>query len=229
MCAGIILAIFLTDQSATAELDAYRSHVSPETSDDLPPFTNLTTDEDWQKKAEYQPPGTYYVVANSDSFAELDEYKALHSPSAACDPVGGKSPPNIPVDDATVILGIFDESVGRPPWKPEPRLSRSEPSTPVEPVPSRRSTVSQSQQMVPVSVQIPLPQLSQLSAMEQRFETAFADPHLRYHYRSFVRRHLLRIPRDFATGWTDIEDLIEHEATYCPPVGLLCPMSCTVC
>lgn len=43
--------------------------------DDLPPFASLTTDEDWQRKAGHRPPGTYFVVANSASFADCDEYR----------------------------------------------------------------------------------------------------------------------------------------------------------
>ena len=42
--------------------------------DDLPPFANLTTDEDREKKAERSSPGTYNVVVNQDSFQHLPEY-----------------------------------------------------------------------------------------------------------------------------------------------------------
>jgi len=42
--------------------------------DDLPPFANLTSDEDREKKAERSSPGTYNVVVNQDSFQHLPEY-----------------------------------------------------------------------------------------------------------------------------------------------------------
>lgn len=42
--------------------------------DVLPPFTSLTSDEDREKKAEAQSPGTYHVIVNPGSFSRLPEY-----------------------------------------------------------------------------------------------------------------------------------------------------------
>lgn len=42
--------------------------------DDLPPFAQLTTDEDRERKAEKATPGTYHVLVNPDSFMHLPEY-----------------------------------------------------------------------------------------------------------------------------------------------------------
>lgn len=42
--------------------------------DDLPPFAQLSTDEDRERKAERSSPGTYHVVVNPDSFQHLPEY-----------------------------------------------------------------------------------------------------------------------------------------------------------
>ena len=39
-----------------------------EDDDTLPAFASLTSDEEWEQKAEYRPPGTYFVVANLSSF-----------------------------------------------------------------------------------------------------------------------------------------------------------------
>ena len=39
-----------------------------EDDDTLPAFASLTNDEEWEQKAEYRPPGTYFVVANPSSF-----------------------------------------------------------------------------------------------------------------------------------------------------------------
>ena len=54
---------------------------SPE-EDELPPFSLLTTDEDRQQKADYRPPGTYYVVVNPPSFVGLEEYRIADDESA---------------------------------------------------------------------------------------------------------------------------------------------------
>lgn len=42
--------------------------------DDLPPFAQLVSDEEREKKAERSNPGTYHVVVNPDSFQHLPEY-----------------------------------------------------------------------------------------------------------------------------------------------------------
>ena len=42
--------------------------------DELPPFAQLATDEDREKKAVRSTPGTYHVVVNPDSFQHLPEY-----------------------------------------------------------------------------------------------------------------------------------------------------------
>ena len=43
--------------------------------DDLPPFSDLTNDEDRERKAETQEPGTFHVVVNPESFSDLPEYR----------------------------------------------------------------------------------------------------------------------------------------------------------
>jgi hypothetical protein len=48
--------------------------------DDLPLFAELTNDEDREKKAEGQVPGTFNVVVNPESFAGLPEYGPLPGP-----------------------------------------------------------------------------------------------------------------------------------------------------
>ena len=58
------------DRSSPISADGYSSL----TEDTLPPFATLTSDEDREKKAEAQSPGTFHVVVNPDSFAHLPEY-----------------------------------------------------------------------------------------------------------------------------------------------------------
>lgn len=43
--------------------------------DDLPPFTALSSEESWERKAGHTSPGTYYVVANPASFSDSEEYR----------------------------------------------------------------------------------------------------------------------------------------------------------
>lgn len=43
--------------------------------DILPPFSTLTTDDERERKAESRDPGTFVVVANLTSFADLPEYR----------------------------------------------------------------------------------------------------------------------------------------------------------
>lgn len=55
--------------------------------DGMPPFAALETDEEREKKAESQNPGTYHVVVNPDSFAHLPEYyEELNEPSVSRSP-----------------------------------------------------------------------------------------------------------------------------------------------
>jgi hypothetical protein len=42
--------------------------------DELPPFAQLLTDDEREKKAGHSSPGTYHVVVNPDSFSHLPEY-----------------------------------------------------------------------------------------------------------------------------------------------------------
>ncbi|KAI4844621.1 hypothetical protein E4T44_06088, partial [Aureobasidium sp. EXF-8845] len=62
-------------QAPRMTLDSRRSQ-SP-AYDDLPLFAELTNDEDREKKAEGQVPGTFNVVVNPESFAGLPEYGPL--------------------------------------------------------------------------------------------------------------------------------------------------------
>lgn len=64
-----------------ARVDEYAANVPDKESkartseDTLPPFSTLTTDDEREKKAESRDPGTFVVVANLTSFADLPEYR----------------------------------------------------------------------------------------------------------------------------------------------------------
>lgn len=49
--------------------------------DDLPAFSTLQTDDERERKAETQLPGTYGVVVTPDSFSDLPEYASTTSPN----------------------------------------------------------------------------------------------------------------------------------------------------
>lgn len=62
-------------QSIWDPLSPYQSDSTTSAfADDLPPFANLTTDEDRERKAERMSPGTYNVVVNPESFQHMPEY-----------------------------------------------------------------------------------------------------------------------------------------------------------
>ncbi|RMZ92691.1 hypothetical protein DV736_g66, partial [Chaetothyriales sp. CBS 134916] len=108
--------------------------------DDLPPFAQLLTDEDRERKAERSSPGTYHVVVNPDSFLHLPEYNGDNdtkrqsplrrgsvaasqtSSQSAMDGVLGHSDPN------TVVLSRFEDvprrGAGRDPKSPLTSQSR---------------------------------------------------------------------------------------------------------
>jgi hypothetical protein len=194
---------------ASASLEALKEAFPPDESDNLPPFTALTNDEEWQKKAVYSPPGTYYVVANSDSFADVEEYKTASRAEGHSDFIGTSSSrgfaPNIPVDDATVILGTFEES---------PRKQSSSSG-----VPMSRTGQSISMGFEHLengkNISMEVGQHSQHIPMVD-----FSEANLQFHWRSHIRRLLFRVSRDVTNLSIDVEDYIELEAHNCPPVSL---------
>ena len=67
-----IVASPVWDPSSPLSTDGGRNSVDLE--DPLPPFAALTSDEDRERKAEAQSPGTFHVVVNQESFANHPEY-----------------------------------------------------------------------------------------------------------------------------------------------------------
>lgn len=75
---GTVSILSLTFKPWTNQMLATSPYQSDSTNsaivDDLPPFATLTTDEDRERKAERNSPGTYNVVVNPDSFQHMPEY-----------------------------------------------------------------------------------------------------------------------------------------------------------
>lgn len=189
----------------------------PEHIDDLPPFTSLTNEEEWQRKAEYQPPGTYYVVTNSESFHDFEEYRSPRSDTSSVASVQAtkrSSHSNISIDDGTLILGLFEDVPRRLPGStatapvPESKLATQLSSLADDKLNCREA---EKEAVMETGRPPPIP-----ASNGDLFEA-----HLRSHYRLFVRRHVFRINKEIITASLDIEDYFEIEAGRCPPVRVL--------
>lgn len=191
----------------------------------LPPFSVLTTDEERERKAELQNPGTYHVVANLDSFVALPEYReenasisgsgemgSFKSPSRvvdedevsgslSVDPVGGTDDPNV------VILRVFEEPTRKGSLQPSNR-STTNPASPASSLASittisrlvtQRNTIyteGQSQSMLDIA------------------RGGGRDAQLLQHYRTTISPYILRAQRPEGD-----EDLFEIQARNYPPVN----------
>jgi hypothetical protein len=214
--------------TAAAELNEDEESASAD-EDVLPNFTTLTNDEDWQKKAVHQPPGTYYVVANPTSFQNLEEYnrgrddsrnRSAHS-SSHRDPMS-QSSENIVVDPKTIVLGTFEEeSLRTSQWSLASPTERSAATSNPSPAPSPAlSTFTQSLGNLSVSAPQPLQQGQRTAANPTEQEAR-----LLRHYKSFVRQHIVQIhyhedSRDASGRPIQYADLFEREAANFPPVCL---------
>jgi hypothetical protein len=107
----------------------------------LPPFSQLLTDDDREKKAERSSPGTYHVLVNPDSFAHLPEYsddsdakrerslpvrRPSIAPSLASSLGQGSEGIPFPSDPNIVLLPRFEDTAKRLTGKepPSPTLVR---------------------------------------------------------------------------------------------------------
>ena len=176
--------------------------------DSLPPFTRLTTDEDWQQKATYQPPGTYYVVANSDSFAESPEYKistTIDSQSQSSARSNQRAKSNVPIDHATVILGHF-EGGSRKSLVDSAFTTNEHRSS----LPPRIPHASYSHLRSPMTS----PRTSVMAAHPNEH----SENVLIHHWRSFVRKQLFYTCALTNVSSIGLVDLIEDASKSCLPV-----------
>ncbi|MCJ1401685.1 hypothetical protein MMC11_004902 [Xylographa trunciseda] len=207
-----------------AELYKGKEPRPPAASDLLAPFTTLTNDEERQNKAEYQRPGTYFVVAIPSSFVDLEDYRnSGDDPPERSSTVFGDSTQgvaaNIAVDTETLILGTFEEHaqtsalwslpessslVGRDYNNVSPQI------TSFTRFPSDPDRLRVSPSLLPEA-----PQPIDISSAGQ-------EERLLLHYRNFVRKHLVQIRRenpDASTGDSGLgPDLFEQEASTFPPL-----------
>ena len=215
----------LIKKIAAAGLQASHKPLSPlEEEDTLGPFTTLTTEEEWSKKAEHQLPGTYYVVANTSSFSNTEEYRSTRGEAVSRSSTqdgdneshGRNLNTNVPIGTDTLILGTFGDSSRRPASTSNSTTARQSPSTntsPNSPKPTKPTKPTQGS-----SVLRPLSPLLQRGAQRQSVSPDLSEAQLFSRYRSFVRRHMLQTNRDPAISSTEISDVIEEVSAHFKPV-----------
>ncbi|MCJ1317526.1 hypothetical protein MMC15_002851 [Xylographa vitiligo] len=207
-----------------AELDSDKEPRPSATSDILAPFTTLTNDEERQRKAEYQRPGTYFIVAIPSSFVDLEEYRNTSNelpgrPSTVLgDPIQTITV-NIALDTETLILGTFEE---------HPQTSALW-SLPASSSLAGRDYDNVSPQ-TPSFTRFPSnpdrlrasPSLLAEATQQSVTPSVRQEERLLLHYRDFVRRHLVQIRREnpeVSTGDSGLgPDLFEQEAATFPPL-----------
>lgn len=183
----------------------------------------MTTDEERERKAELQNPGTYHVVANPKSFVALPEYREENVPATgfgdagtsvssaltdeddapstmSADAVGSAEDPNV------VILRVFEEPVRRP----SAQLSTRPMTNPVSPTSSHDSATTASRQGIQQAMHhADSADLSMLDLARR----GGPDAPLLQHYRTAISPYILR--DQILEGE---EDLFEVQARSYPPV-----------
>ncbi|KAK0354024.1 hypothetical protein LTR91_025024 [Friedmanniomyces endolithicus] len=174
--------------------DAQRLSASgPTTSpwDNLPAFTTLTSDEERERKAETQRPGTFAVVATPDSFSSLPEY-------ASAMLAGGRRPS---VQSTQGSVSSPTSSSGWQSTRPDPNtvvLERFEDGAPLTTtsysvsVPPQRSDVHIPDAMRYLSIRTS-PQVASLPNTTATYtRIPSSDDHLTAHFRQNIVRRLIQ-------------------------------------
>ncbi|KAI9717547.1 MAG: hypothetical protein M1812_004688 [Candelaria pacifica] len=216
----------------SARSHSRESSQSRSTRDALPPFATLTNDDDREKKAESQDPGTFNVIVNPDSFLGLPEYSDSGSPapleiSAARHDAGQRiNHTNLEArpyrdqvrDPNIVVLRKFEDSGKRLstlPWQ-----SQSQPK-------SSKSSVSPLLSSAGVSRHTDDLEVSDESRSDRSMieiaRRGGKDAKLLEHYRGFVWRQVIqihrhRVSRPAGAGVNADVDAFEEEAGTFPPL-----------
>ena len=190
----------------------------------LPPFPSLTTDEERERKAESQEPGTYHVIAIPKSFVYLPEYRedddttptfksaqnsanTLSAPNEnSLNDLYGDSLEDLD-DPNVVILEVFEDLVRRGPAQ----FLNNPPNIPGSPTSSQLSI-----HMEPVLMGQDYPHgCGDLSLpMLDNARSGGRDAHLLDHYRRIISPHIFNTNSNEAE-----EDLVEIQARTFPPVS----------
>ena len=201
--------------------------------DMLPPFSMLTSDEDRERKAEYKVPGTYHIIANPDSFSNLEEYEDSHDYESTSEAGShttsgpprssryGSSPKSEVRKDVfegpnTVILGNFEENVRKLPTlgllTTHFNNSRSSSLT------SHSPTTSYIHSAQPFGSHEASPLLETVWEIGE-------DQHITSFYKTFVRSQLNQVHRDSLgtsaqSGIQTITEVLDQQATHFTPVRI---------
>ncbi|KAI9800621.1 MAG: hypothetical protein M1833_003279 [Piccolia ochrophora] len=179
--------------------DSSRAPSSPD--DSLPPFSALTNDEDRERKAESQDPGTFHVVVNPHSFSGLPEYSEADSASdhdrrdgtrdktsvdGILDGVSESSPHHEASEDPNVvIISRFDDATRRATSQAQQPSSRSpplrEPTSTTASQSTEASTECFNESKSPINDRIG----------EDRSHLTLQEKRLLEHYRNFISHQLI--------------------------------------
>ena len=211
----------LIKKLAAARLQASHEPLSPLEEDTLGPFTTLTTEEEWSKKAVHQLPGTYYVVATTSSFSNTEEYRTTRGEAVSRSSTqdgdnkshGRNLNTNVSIDTYTLVLGTFEDSSRRLVSTSNSTTARQSPSTHTSPKSTRLTNLKKGLGELQVSSSS-----FQRDAQRQLVAPHISEAQLFSRYRSFVRRHMLQTKRDPAISSTQISDVIEEESAHFKPV-----------
>jgi hypothetical protein len=185
---------------------------SPGESDELPPFHTLSTEDLWQKKAERQLPGTFFVVANSASFARTDEYRQpTRQPLGTAHDSNTEVSACMTVDASTVILNKFEDT-SRYPSHTTASAPKGDVSCPSTPSTTSPVTIAQDPYALTVSpfdVTGVYP-----STLELQTES-----YLEYHWRTVVIYHIIQPYDRFEDGFCPgLTERFEQESERFTPV-----------
>ena len=198
--------------------------------DTLPAFASLANDEDRERKAEFQLPGTYYVVLTDASFADLEEYQLTKDEVTRRSSISTSghlqqnlvwgtdsnqgTQGNFMQDPNVVILDKFEETPLKLSSSNRLDTGRTTPPTPTS-LPTRfaAQTTTQGLPLDPFR-----PQAHNAEVSPNRHEA-----NLLSHYRNRIRQQL--IPSNQASAGiaeisssSTLDDMFEREAVTFPPV-----------
>ena len=231
---------------ATSRLANVREPQQSPQDDRLPAFTALDNDEDWQKKAEYQPQGTYWVIATSSSFANSEDYRqggGEGQPSTASSPYSeypptyylqdhrSARPPALGLDTRLSTLQSV-EYIPRPPSVNKVldantvvlgSFEENSKGTILEPPMSAAARATSTQVSPSYAPTSPFETIraSQHSQQQQGKIRQDVSSMLFAHYRAFVRKNLFMIREEQRVESCAIQDVFEAEARSFEPVSFL--------
>jgi hypothetical protein len=189
------------------------SPINSDSGRNLPAFATLTNDEDRERKAETNLPGTYSVVVTPKSFADLPEYAITGESSARGQTsarqqarTGSGSSNRTRSDPNVIVLDRFEDL--------SPTTSLTSPLA----NPSRHGNLPETLQHMSLSV----PSVSSTSSQSNSPVTYHspAEARLVSHFRRYIVTRLVpkNIEDNYGVGSAPIRDIFEDEATRFPPV-----------